>query len=542
MFIPFVFTLATHSELHSLWIFYKYLGLAKKFGWPIISQEKYFEDPVIYAKMGMAEASNSATFEFYEYEKPTKHDIDLIQKYVIPDSLFDLLTEELGSHSDVIVYLLKNRYEPLEQCLRKMFQDIKSNAANGEIIEGILTFNTAIISLKYVAKELNIPIIYNEWGPLRPPCYRKTAYFDFKGTRIDNELEYRFDKFNLEIQKTFCPILNRKEILSLFLDYKYMNAINRLDSEPEFEIGVAMEAMYDYISLSKTYYSNFELILMVRRNYLEDEIIFRPRPGDLANPKYYVKNIDDSESSMNFILKCKKVAVVNSNLAFEAMLLGKTVYTTAANGVYNFKATKILSDKNENIADLEFINFVVFGYLIPYELLIDVKYLRWRLTNPSEIEIYNYHLDYYLSCRGVDKKLLGLPPEQRLYALLESQGFDADGKTLKNKKANKELIFILKRVENLSEKNIQVKYLFNKVYQNIQKNKELENGLKWHQENDKSMENALKGKDEYIEGLKEKNNELYTIISSVKNYFCWKINRFVKKNKLSTMDVEKDCK
>jgi hypothetical protein len=496
VFVPFIFTLTTEDELRYLWIFYKYLDFAKKFGWPMISQAKYYEDPAKYEEMNRFEVFDPKTLETFKYEKPTEYDISLIQKHVIPDNLFDTLINELGSQSDSWVYILKNRFEPLENCLRDIFMEIISKNPD-EKIEGILTF-ISIPSLLYVCEERQIPVLHNEMGPLRLPSYKFTAYLDFKGLFGNNELEDRYNKFCIERQTTSCPVLSRKEILSVFLDYEKMDAINLIDSESEFEMGIATQYALDFPVLVYGLNNNLDLILSAKRNYAENELILRMHPSDTSFSKYKtIKNIDTSRSSMEFVTKAKRIATISSNVAFEAMLWGKTVYTTGK-GAYSFKALKNLSDKNENITEVEFINFVVFGYLIPYELMTDEKYLRWRLTYPTEIEIYNYHLNYNLSSRGIDKTLLVLPPEQRLYAFLESQGFDAAGEVLLNEDTNKRLISILNEAEKMSGPNNQAKYLITRMHQFMRINQKLRNDL---ENNAKNTQATLFQRDEHIGAL-----------------------------------------
>ena len=504
MFIPFIFTLTPEDDLRYLWIFYKYLGFAKKFNWPMISQAKYYEDPDKYENMGRSEVSKFT--DILEYERPTEHDISLIQKYVIPDCLFDELLNKLGSQSDSWIFILKNRYEPLEKCLRDIFNEIVSKNQN-EKIEGILTF-ASFPSLLQVCNEQNIPVIHNEIGPLRNPSYRLTAYLDFKGLFGNSELEDRYNKFCSEIQTSKCPILSRKEILSLFLNYENMDMINSIDSEPEFEMGIATQYAMDFSVLNYSLNSNLELILMAKRYYNENELILRMHPGDTSFSNYKtVKNIDTSKSSMEFIIKSKRVAVISSNVAFEAMLWGRTAYTTGK-CAYSFKAIKNLSDKQENVVDIDFVNFVVFAYLIPYELVTDEKYLRWRLTRPSEIEIYYYHLNYYLSCRGIDKDQLALPSDQRLYAFLESQGFDASGEILQNEGANKRLILILKEAEKITEQNFKAKYLITKIHQLMRVNQNLKvdisnlyERIDMALDKELELENTVKQRDEHINAM-----------------------------------------
>ena len=48
-------------------------------------------------------------------------------------------------------------------------------------------------------------------------------------------------------------------------------------------------------------------------------------------------------------------------------------------------------------SDAWLVAFVAMGFYVPREFLYDMQYLRWRIEAPSEIEIYNKNLDYYLA-------------------------------------------------------------------------------------------------------------------------------------------------
>lgn len=49
------------------------------------------------------------------------------------------------------------------------------------------------------------------------------------------------------------------------------------------------------------------------------------------------------------------------------------------------------------------LNWFVFAYLIPFERLFDASYYRWRLSEPSENEIYLSNYDYWrkLGAKGI---------------------------------------------------------------------------------------------------------------------------------------------
>jgi hypothetical protein len=74
-----------------------------------------------------------------------------------------------------------------------------------------------------------------------------------------------------------------------------------------------------------------------------------------------------------------------------------------ARSAFNFSEDVPLED------ELLRINFLAFGYLVPYESIYDTEYLQWRLSQPREMDIYDRHLRYYLNLIGA-KTDLNLSP------------------------------------------------------------------------------------------------------------------------------------
>jgi Capsule polysaccharide biosynthesis protein. len=468
MFVPFVFTLDSSYDNYYLWIFYKFLGMAKKHNSPIIAQEGYFVDPEVFKQNGFF-ATSVEGGELFEYDIPTSDDMYKIQQYPILKKLEEDLIKEYGSQTAAWLYLLKERSEYFEEYIGNIIDDIVEK--NSDTIEGIFTFCN-IPSLSYVSEKRNIPIIHLEWGPLRNPVYRKTAYMNLKG---ENELSKRYEKFINEIQENSVCLLSRKEILSMFLDYKFIDNINLLDCSPEYEMGIACTYSLDVLSLASSgFLNNLEHITMAKRYYNEKVLAIRLHPGDPAkgNPSSHL--VDNSPTAMHFINRCKRISVISSNVAFEAMLWGRTAYVLG-NSPYAFKAQRELSIIDESIVDLEFINYVVFGYLIPYELMLDVDYLRWRLTNPTETEIYNYNLNYYLSCRGIEPSILDEKGIERLRKMLLVQGFDLSGKCIQNDE--NAIVYSSNTNNEFSssiELNKKIQYMKNKINILNMKHEELE--------------------------------------------------------------------
>ena len=80
-----------------------------------------------------------------------------------------------------------------------------------------------------------------------------------------------------------------------------------------------------------------------------------------------------------------------------------------------------------NQADLEALNHHIFCYLIPNELMFSDAYWKWRLTNPSEREIYRCHLDFYQTKLGLPKSVfVEQEGPKRLETLLESRNCDRE--------------------------------------------------------------------------------------------------------------------
>jgi hypothetical protein len=457
MFVPFIFTLDPANDNYYLWIFYKFLSMAKKHNAPIIAQEQYFSDPEVFRQGGLPETS-AEVGELFEYDVPTSDDMYKIQQYPISKEIEEKLIKEYGSQTAAWFQLLKERSEYFEEYIGNIIDDIVEK--NSDTIEGIFTFCN-IPSLSYIAEKRNIPVVHFEWGPLRGPVYRKTAYMNISGK---NELSKRYEKFINEIQESSVCLLSRKEILSMFLDCKFIENINLLDCKAEYEMGIACTYTIDMISLANSSaLNNLEHITIAKRYYNEKVLAVRLHPGDPARGNPSTNLVDNSPTAMHFINRCKRISVISSNVAFEAMLWGRTAYVLG-NSPYAFKAQRDLSIIDDSVVELEFVNYVVFAYLIPYELMLDVDYLRWRLTNPTETEIYNYNLNYYLSCRGIDSNILDEKGIERLRKMLLVQGFDLSGKCIQN---DENAIVCSSNINNESNSSIElnkkVQYIENKI-------------------------------------------------------------------------------
>lgn len=245
-------------------------------------------------------------------------------------------------------------------------------------------------SLTAASRYLNIPIIHNEVGPLRPPHYKATAYFDFIGVNrstsaLDRWMQFRRCNYNV-VQ------YSNEEIISILSSYScvpskypfYPTGIALQDIEQERLSGVSNEALIEWT-----------------KERLEGPYLLRHHPSHqsvMRDPRFAY---DDSSSAAEFVGRINTLVTVDSGIGFEAILLGKRVYALGdppyKPGTYDQNDRPCIQSKDELRT---WINWFVFGYLMPFDCLFKPEYYKWRLTQPSELEIYSFNQEYWHSCSG----------------------------------------------------------------------------------------------------------------------------------------------
>ena len=85
-------------------------------------------------------------------------------------------------------------------------------------------------------------------------------------------------------------------------------------------------------------------------------------------------------------------------------MFGKTVYLLSDKMPYSFMSYNSLNKKNitkELIVDSLYLNFMIFAYFVPWNLMLNQEYIKWRMSNPSIIDIYKKNQDYILSSLNI---------------------------------------------------------------------------------------------------------------------------------------------
>lgn len=255
-------------------------------------------------------------------------------------------------------------------------------------------------SLNSAAEKFGIKVINMELGPLRSPDYLSTAYFDFTGVNGNTEAEKRYlnsdfySKNETKISDLYNFFSNRE--INEFLDEKIIipleankNSLVSNEMDKEYDVGVVLQVENDsnIIAFSKTF-NNQSLLDYAECNFPGSKLI-RAHPGSkfsLRNPD----DLDNSLSSFEFLNRCEKIVTINSSVGLEALLLNIPV-TILGECSYSFCNVENIIERTRRLT------FYLFSYLVPFELLFDINYIRFRLNTENEHLIIKKHVDYYIS-------------------------------------------------------------------------------------------------------------------------------------------------
>lgn len=261
---------------------------------------------------------------------------------------------------------------------------------------------------------------------------------------------------------------------------------------------------------------NFSLNICNKKN-----ILFRPHPSSKNElPKDI--NIDNSENSIEFILKCRRIISCLSNISFEAMLYGKTSYILGSMP-YDIVAIKNVIEE-ENIVSLDTLNYILFGFYAPYSIMLEKEYLDFRMENPNEYEIYKKHFEYYMRKKNINKEILCLNGINRFEKILDSLNYS---NLLEQMETGKNY-FYQENMNNIKKMQIEEKnndILKDKLDDTKLQNEMLQKKLK----NIKDQNTELKHQ---ISDTKAELNNCNKTISSILNSKSWRITAPFRKLKI----------
>ncbi len=236
-------------------------------------------------------------------------------------------------------------------------------------------------SLEKVARALNKEVIHLEIGPLRAPMYRNTAYLDFTGVNGNTEARARYESCQTEIDIT-CSMND--------LHRYFLEAISLPSSSENQVAGIVLQIEDDSNIIAYSHnFTNISLISYVRQQHTLENILVRAHPGSLFRLRDDIFSIDASANSLEFIQKCHSIYTINSSVGLEALLCEKKT-NILGDCSYAFVAEEASGPTRVNA-----MAFYLFAYLVPFELIFNLEYLRFRLDHPAELDIVRKHLQFY---------------------------------------------------------------------------------------------------------------------------------------------------
>lgn len=270
----------------------------------------------------------------------------------------------------------------LTECISELENELFSLLTK-EIIQRVDAFVSICNcpSLEKVARALNKEVIHLEIGPLRAPMYRNTAYLDFTGVNGNTEARARYESCQTEIDIT-CSMND--------LHRYFLEAISLPSSSENQVAGIVLQVEDDSNIIAYSHdFTNISLISYVRQQHSLENILVRAHPGSLFRLRDDIFSIDASANSLEFIQKCHSIYTINSSVGLEALLCEKKT-NILGDCSYAFVAEEASGPNRVNA-----MAFYLFAYLVPFELIFNLEYLRFRLDHPAELDIVRKHLQFY---------------------------------------------------------------------------------------------------------------------------------------------------
>ncbi|MFI5178887.1 MAG: hypothetical protein ACHQO8_10005 [Vicinamibacterales bacterium] len=407
MFISFLIpSVFEHTRARHLLVFYKQLGAFARDEMAFVGEPDYFRSPAELQAEGRPEW-NASWRDAYEYEPPVS--LDDVQYRALPGNLFATRLRRVQSSWKLYGQMVTRRLPELEAAFSAAVESLTHRGP----IQGLMAFANNP-SVSFVARRRGLPVVHTEFGPLRKPAYVMTGYWDLRGVSRGTDAVRRFRNFRRAATRGRVPLLSREELLHTLRRLPLPDAPGAADAP--FRLGVALQGE-DNAHVQGI--NALDVLSVARQRFHRDEILVRYHPGGLSRYSDTLGVTDTSADSTAFIQKCETILTVNSGTALEAMLLGRRAvvlgdspFRIAADR--SFDTATRLDDAQQLLA----LNFLVFGYIVPAALMFDPDYTRWRLSHPSELEIYRHHQRWYraqlMQCEPPDEPALALSTAAKL--------------------------------------------------------------------------------------------------------------------------------
>ena len=412
----------------------EYFGMGERYKWFLknISHARENDCLVIthkYIEEHYEEYAKNCESRFYdefEMRRLGKEEYQDVSKGFIRDEFFDDLEESLVSRSEMFLFLLQNRYPRLEMELVRIIEDELAKRKETKV-EAIFNCLDTFASVAYLGEKYQCPIISYCFSAVKKiHGYTQTLYVAAidGAIRQSEEAEKRYMTY--KSGKQVPIVFSNRELLAIFGKKKNIPLLKIMECEPEHELGICKMACsiypYDY---SKYKYTDTDLYYEARKKLKTTDIIIRDHPGipwngnDKGPKKEHERN-----DPISFILSCKRVTSIDSQILLKALLWNRTTFLRGNLSSLQFMCTQDICSVEK--VDIHKLNYYMFGYLIPSALMFDADYWRWRFKQkPSEYDIYMKHFNYYMDYFGYDKEMFfRMDEENRFSYVLKMRHID----------------------------------------------------------------------------------------------------------------------
>lgn len=357
-----------------LWLFLKYLHCSNEKIFFITSPDyvEVINDETQHSRWEFDAASMASL----GYSLPDEQSLARHEYLYLDHALYEIMLAQ--HHHDPIKSFTTFLTESISELENELFSLLTK-----EIIQRVDAFVSICNcpSLEKVARALNKEVIHLEIGPLRAPMYRNTAYLDFTGVNGNTEARARYESCQTEIDIT-CSMND--------LHRYFLEAISLPSSSENQVAGIVLQVEDDSNIIAYSHnFTNISLISYVRQQHTLENILVRAHPGSLFRLRDDIFSIDASANSLEFIQKCHSIYTINSSVGLEALLCEKKT-NILGDCSYAFVAEEASGPNRVNA-----MAFYLFAYLVPFELIFNLEYLRFRLDHPAELDIVRKHLQFY---------------------------------------------------------------------------------------------------------------------------------------------------
>ena len=418
MFVTVIFNVE-YMDISSRKMWYlKNLLHCKDNGWILITHDyirKHFEE--------LQDSINDRFIEQFEMRRFSLDEVKDVEQYFVPDEIFDSLERKKGSRTEMLFELNSKIYPDLDHYLCEIFQEIRLKHPN-ERIEGIFHCLEGFESLRRITAEFGCPLINYSFSAFRKVHgYMQTLYFANLWCHFwdSKECASRYEHY-LDEDRSSLPVFTNKEIISIIGKEHTLPLIQLINSKPKYEMGICCEcfSLLPQVFKDKPY-TDDDIFYECKKLYGSEKLKVRSHAAHLNDIQ-----VDRSEvhnDPVSTILSCKRVTAVQSQILLKVLLWGRPAVTMTESLPFTYLCDNdYTSDKG---LDLQGLNYYIFGYLIPGNLMFSDEYWKWRLTNPTETSICQRHLDYLFNALGIDKTIaMRLNGKDRLRYFLESRHCD----------------------------------------------------------------------------------------------------------------------